>query len=548
MMDLLPSQERLLQDITTSLPYFPVLLIAGPNKCGKHLIANTLVHRLNLNMTQFDIVDLNGRPFYCQDLYLYLESLLSRLSLDSRKADTLVPAIETLTLLSSKENDRGDRSERSEKTKRSRDDNATQGYQVIYIRSLDRIIQFFMDLNSPQRQLFPIIFNRWLRRLSSNYRVIATCHDYSTCRCNIDLPFSLHQLIISPSDIRVYLERTTVPKTDYHPILALSRKPCLGLIIASIKYGLGVTEEGSSILPAYNRSLIGMSDTPIETNQRVAYPLDEELIGLDTIKTEILVNIISPIEYNNPDIPIKKGLVLYGPPGTGKTSIGRWLAHMLNGRFYLVRGQDGISGASFIEAIDNTFNRAKNNSPAVVFIDDVDTIFSNPDSYRAFLTLLDGVDVKERDNICVIVTCMNLRNIPASLLRGGRLEMSLRTTLPTHDSIQRILRFGLARMNRAISSTIGQTPEGNAILETLSDLNSPGTQVIIRTLSNKMTGWNCADVTRCVNDVIRGLIAKPDNMMTTFERSIINIRNQYDECSNLEEYSLGDDNRPSYCN
>lgn len=548
-MQLLPSQELILQELVVALPHFPVLIVTGPSKSGKDVIVSSLFEREHIVSTLFDLTDLpnlNTRSMKCQDLHAYLDALNGRLNL------VLNENIANLGYLSLAPD---------KAAKRSREqvgDPTTSPHRVIYIRSLDRIISFFTDYYAEQRKLFFLVFNRWLRRLPTNYHVVATCRDHKECVSQIDVPYSLHLLNITPSDLQVYLGRTQITPPDQFAILALSRKPNLGATIASIKFALAVTPKDESILPTYTRSMANMSDSPFETDQRIPQPTDEEMIGLDSIRNEIRTNIILPIEFNTADIPIKKGMVLYGPPGTGKTSIGRWLAHILKGRFYLVRGQDGTSGHTFIEAIDAAFTRAKNNAPAVVFIDDVDTIFSNTDSYRAFLTLLDGIDTKDREAISVIVTCMNLRNIPASLLRGGRLEMVLHTALPSNENIQRIVRSGLARMSRALLRALGQTEIG--LTEALSDLSTPVMQATVRTISNKMTGWNCADITRCVNDVTRQIIAAQIYqkvkvtdvpvvyLVKVFDHVIGAIRHQYDNCGHYEEYSQGDNTRLTYCN
>ena len=114
----------------------------------------------------------------------------------------------------------------------------------------------------------------------------------------------------------------------------------------------------------------------------------------------------------------------------------------------------GVRGSTLIESFEDTLKKAQENAPAVIFIDDVDTLFTNDDTYRAFLTLLDGMDNAKRTNVCIIVTCMNLGNIPASLLRGGRLEMCLFTKLPTTEHIQRMVRRGLEKITKTVLETL----------------------------------------------------------------------------------------------
>ena len=63
--------------------------------------------------------------------------------------------------------------------------------------------------------------------------------------------------------------------------------------------------------------------------------------GLEGIKEELERNVLFPLE--NPDqakkfgLTPKRGVLLHGQPGTGKTTVGRWLANRLKGKFFLVR-------------------------------------------------------------------------------------------------------------------------------------------------------------------------------------------------------------------
>lgn len=71
-------------------------------------------------------------------------------------------------------------------------------------------------------------------------------------------------------------------------------------------------------------------------------PVDlAEFPGLENIKEELERNVLFPLE--NPDkakqfgLTPKRGVLLHGQPGTGKTTVGRWLANRLKGKFFLVR-------------------------------------------------------------------------------------------------------------------------------------------------------------------------------------------------------------------
>jgi len=69
----------------------------------------------------------------------------------------------------------------------------------------------------------------------------------------------------------------------------------------------------------------------------------------------------------------------------------------------------------------------------------------------------------------------------------------------------------------------------------------------VSNLSAKMSGWNCADIHRCVNDVSRSIIAKKDaKIINLFDRSIKQIREQYTLCGRCESTNLDDRTHDSY--
>ena len=143
----------------------------------------------------------------------------------------------------------------------------------------------------------------------------------------------------------------------------------------------------------------------------------------------------------------KRGVLLAGPPGTGKTSIGRALAHRLGGKFFLVDGT-AISGTEyFYHHVDRIFRMAVHNAPAVIFIDDSDVIFESGREhglYRYLLTKLDGLESKSAGRVCVMLTAMDVGNIPPALVRSGRIELWLEMRLPDAAARETILRRAMA--------------------------------------------------------------------------------------------------------
>jgi ATP-dependent 26S proteasome regulatory subunit len=183
----------------------------------------------------------------------------------------------------------------------------------------------------------------------------------------------------------------------------------------------------------------------------------KDLKGLDAVLDALEANVILPLEKSELaeelDLKPKRGVLLAGPPGTGKTTIGRALAHRLKSKFFLIDGTV-ISGTSdFYGRIHRIFEAAKHNAPAIIFIDDSDVIFetgSETGLYRYLLTMLDGLESESAGRICLIMTAMDVGSMPPALVRSGRIELWLETTLPSEDARTAILADHCAKLPAAI--------------------------------------------------------------------------------------------------
>ena len=133
---------------------------------------------------------------------------------------------------------------------------------------------------------------------------------------------------------------------------------------------------------------------------------------------------------------------VHGDVGTGKTTIGRALAHRLKGKFFLIDGTMIAGERNFYHKLQEVFEAAKKNAPAVIFIDDADVIFEGNEDrglYRYLLTMLDGLESASAQRVCVMMTAMNLAHLPPALVRSGRVELWLEMKLPGPDARAQIL-------------------------------------------------------------------------------------------------------------
>ena len=147
------------------------------------------------------------------------------------------------------------------------------------------------------------------------------------------------------------------------------------------------------------------------------------------------------------------GLLLAGPPGTGKTTIAKVLAAQARCSFYPVSGADVMSkwvGESE-RNIRQLFERARENRPSIVFIDEIDAIAGrrgdieiHDSQVNQLLAEIDGIAGQR--GLFVIGATNRPDQIDPALLRGGRLSRTIVLGLPDEAGRLQLLSAFTARM------------------------------------------------------------------------------------------------------
>lgn len=239
-------------------------------------------------------------------------------------------------------------------------------------------------------------------------------------------------------------------RLDFHKIFRFAPKLNAHQLKAACQWLADHPSLTTDVFMDYLRSQRLASNVDLEEVQ----PVDlRDLKGVDDVLRHLEINIVLPLENdalaNQLKLRSKRGVLLYGPPGTGKTTVGRAMAHRLKGKFFLIDGTFIAGTNSFYNRVNQVFEAAKDNAPAIIFIDDADAIFEDGEErglYRYLLTMLDGLESESSGRVCVMMTAMNVANLPPALIRSGRVELWLEMKLPDTEARTQILTRHLAEL------------------------------------------------------------------------------------------------------
>ncbi|PYH98292.1 vacuolar protein sorting-associated protein 4 [Aspergillus ellipticus CBS 707.79] len=243
----------------------------------------------------------------------------------------------------------------------------------------------------------------------------------------------------------------------------------------------------------------------------------EDVAGLESAKEALKEAVILPIKFPHLFTGKRqpwKGILLYGPPGTGKSYLAKAVATEANSTFFSVSSSDLVSkwmGESE-RLVKQLFNMARENKPAIIFIDEVDALCGprgegeSEASRRIKTELLVQMDGVGKDSKGVLI--LGATNIPWQLDAAIRRRFQRRVHISLPDINARMKMFMLA---------VGSTP---------CEL----TQADYRTLAEMSDGYSGSDISIAVQDALMQPIRKIQTA-THYKKVILDGAEKLTPCS-----------------
>ncbi|MGM5480815.1 MAG: CDC48 family AAA ATPase [Nanobdellota archaeon] len=191
----------------------------------------------------------------------------------------------------------------------------------------------------------------------------------------------------------------------------------------------------------------------------------DDIGGLDEVKQELIEAVEWPLKHKKQfqELGVKppKGVLIYGPPGTGKTMLAKAVSKESEANFIAVKGPELLSKwvNETPQLVKKLFEKARQVSPSVIFIDEIDAITANRSAEKnvasdsgmnavnQLLTELDGL--QELTDVVVIAATNRPDVMDTALLRPGRFDRIILAGIPDTKARESIFKVHLDKMKLA---------------------------------------------------------------------------------------------------
>ncbi len=179
---------------------------------------------------------------------------------------------------------------------------------------------------------------------------------------------------------------------------------------------------------------------------------------IEEVREAVEYPLTKPEIFRHIGVEPPKGVLLHGPPGTGKTLIAKAVAHNAKATFIRMSGSELVhkfigEGAQLVREL---FTLARERSPSIVFIDEIDAIGSmrthdgtsgSAEVQRTLMQLLAGMDgFDNRGDVRIMGATNRLDMLDPALLRPGRFDRIIEIPLPNAEGRREILRIHTAKL------------------------------------------------------------------------------------------------------
>ena len=229
--------------------------------------------------------------------------------------------------------------------------------------------------------------------------------------------------------------------------------------------------------------------TNINTND---FSMFDTIIGYEEIKDELMrvTDALRNTEaYRRAGTDIPKGMLLYGVPGVGKSLMADVIINSSGRNAYVCRKD--MPGGAFVNQIKETFDKAIENEPAIVFLDDLDKFTNGDERFtdaEEYVTVQSCIDRAKNYDVFVLATANKINVLPDSLLRSGRFDVKIEIEPPRGSEALAIIKHYLKGKN-------------------LSD------DIDYEVLARLLEGHSCADLETVINEAARlAVYARDENI------------------------------------
>jgi SpoVK/Ycf46/Vps4 family AAA+-type ATPase len=218
---------------------------------------------------------------------------------------------------------------------------------------------------------------------------------------------------------------------------------------------------------------------------------------LNEIKLDLSTFFASDAQFHHYEIAHRRGILMYGPPGCGKTMMCKHIASIAKVpvlQFFVPNGCDSSD-------LINFFEYASDVSPAIVILEDIDTLFKGDLSRSNFLNLVDGVCTDKDTSMLIIATTNHLEDIDEAISkRPSRFDRQYFFNHPTPALREQYIKKRFAKLPNLIDiPEVMQALVKDTEKMSFAHLNEIYTQCCLKTIS--LQPMSIGEVRAIINNV-----------------------------------------------